>query len=90
MHVSAKPSGYILCILISLYIRISEKACPVYREYTEIDFYNTVRPLGYPRRIPKTRFAAHTASKVGLCPTSACSNENTIPIVVSKLSLLKY
>lgn len=32
----------------------------------------------YPRRIPKTPFAAHRASKVGLCPTSACSCDSMI------------
>jgi len=42
-------------------------------EYPVFFYYTGENAVKYPRRIRKIPFAAQMASKVGLCPTSACS-----------------
>lgn len=57
-----------LFIQLCLYLVIWDTA-----KYPFFFSFASGNALKYPRRIRQTLFAAQKASKVGLCPTSACS-----------------
>lgn len=68
-YLFSKYTYYIFRLLLRIEYNLKYTA-----QYTKKGLYDIVEAIEYPRRILTTPFLANRVRKVGLCPTSACSN----------------